>query len=76
MVKAKLHPQRSLASGPLLGIERTCMRNLLNSAEERIYFKDLQSRFLLVSAGWLATVGPGPHPRRGHREDGLRLLQQ
>jgi len=59
MVKAKLHSQRSLASGPLLGIERTCMRNLLNSAQERIYFKDLQSRFLLVSAGWLATAAPG-----------------
>jgi len=59
MVKAKLHSQRSLAGGPLLGIERTCMRNLLNSAQERIYFKDLQIRFLLVSAGWLATAAPG-----------------
>ena len=44
---------------PFAGIERICMRNLLNSTAERIYFKDLQSRFLLVSAGWLATAAPG-----------------
>ena len=35
------------------------MRNLLYSTEERVYFKDLHSRFLLVSAGWLAAVAPG-----------------
>jgi diguanylate cyclase (GGDEF)-like protein len=29
------------------------MDNLLASPEERVFFKDLQSRFLLVSAGWL-----------------------
>jgi diguanylate cyclase (GGDEF)-like protein/PAS domain S-box-containing protein len=47
--------------GRLRGIERTCMRNLLSSTEERVYFKDLQSRFLLVSAGWIAAIGPGRH---------------
>ena len=59
MDKGKLDPQTSLTSEPLLEIERICMRNLLNSTVERIYFKDLQSRFLLVSAGWLATAAPG-----------------
>jgi diguanylate cyclase (GGDEF)-like protein len=37
----------------------TCMRNLLSAAEERVYFKDLMSRFLLVSAGWVAAYAPG-----------------
>jgi diguanylate cyclase (GGDEF)-like protein/PAS domain S-box-containing protein len=37
----------------------TCMRNLLASGEEQVYFKDQQSRFLLVSAGWLANCAPG-----------------
>ncbi len=40
-------------------LERLCMENLLESHEERLYFKDLNSRFLLVSAGWLATEAPG-----------------
>jgi diguanylate cyclase (GGDEF)-like protein/PAS domain S-box-containing protein len=40
-------------------LERVCMRNLLSSSEERVYFKDLQSRFLLVSAGWLEAEGEG-----------------
>jgi diguanylate cyclase (GGDEF)-like protein/PAS domain S-box-containing protein len=35
------------------------MRNLLGAREERFFFKDLQSRFLLVSEGWLAAVGHG-----------------
>jgi diguanylate cyclase (GGDEF)-like protein len=34
-------------------IERLCMSNLLASSEERIFFKDRESRFLFVSAGWL-----------------------
>jgi diguanylate cyclase (GGDEF)-like protein/PAS domain S-box-containing protein len=40
-------------------IERICMRNLLGSSEERIFFKDRESRFLSVSAGWLAAYCDG-----------------
>ena len=36
-----------------------CMRNLLSAAEERVYFKDLMSRFLFVSQGWIAAYAPG-----------------
>jgi diguanylate cyclase (GGDEF)-like protein/PAS domain S-box-containing protein len=39
--------------------ELACMRNLLASPEERVFFKDRESRFLAVSAGWLTTVAPG-----------------
>jgi diguanylate cyclase (GGDEF)-like protein len=35
------------------------MRNLLVAREERLFFKDLDSRFLLVSDGWLESVGRG-----------------
>ena len=40
-------------------IERLCMRSLLANPEERVFVKDRQSRFLLVSAGWLASFAPG-----------------
>ena len=40
-------------------LELTCMSNLLSANWERVYFKDLQSRFLLVSAGWIAAYAPG-----------------
>jgi PAS domain S-box-containing protein len=32
-------------------IERMCLRNLMTSHEERVYFKDREGRFLAVSAG-------------------------
>ena len=35
-----------------------CMNNLL-AADVRVYFKDQLSRFLFVSAGWLAAYAPG-----------------
>ena len=57
-VKAKLRPKGSQESEPLRGTERTCMRNLLATTEERVYFKDERSRFLLVSAGWIAAITP------------------
>jgi PAS domain S-box-containing protein len=40
-------------------LELACMRNLLESPAERVFFKDLQSRFVLVSSGWLTAVAPG-----------------
>ncbi len=40
-------------------VEQACLRGLLCSSEERIFFKDRQSRYLLVSAGWLAAEGQG-----------------
>jgi diguanylate cyclase (GGDEF)-like protein len=40
-------------------IERICARNLLASSEERIFFKDRESRFLSVSVGWLAAYRDG-----------------
>lgn len=36
-----------------------CMRNLLSATEERVYFKDLMSRFLFVSEGWIDAYAPG-----------------
>jgi PAS domain S-box-containing protein len=48
-----------LGVGPRKEIERLCMANLLSSTEERAFFKDLDSRFMLVSAAWLASVAPG-----------------
>src|SRR5579875_709949 len=40
----------------------TCMENLLVATEERVYFKDRLSRFLFVSAGWIAAYAPGRDP--------------
>jgi PAS domain S-box-containing protein len=34
------------------------MTNLLSNSKERVYFKDVMSRFLFVSEGWLAEVAP------------------
>lgn len=39
--------------------EWLCLRNLLSAPAERVFFKDLEGRFLLVSDGWLAAVGRG-----------------
>ncbi len=36
-------------------LKLTCMENLLATSEARIYFKDLESRFILVTAGCDAT---------------------
>jgi diguanylate cyclase (GGDEF)-like protein/PAS domain S-box-containing protein len=40
-------------------IERLCIRNLVASSEERLFFKDLDGRFALVSAGFARALGQG-----------------
>jgi diguanylate cyclase (GGDEF)-like protein/PAS domain S-box-containing protein len=59
MVKRKLHPQPLQESELLRDLKLTCIDNLLSTTEARVYFKDLHSRFLLVSAGCIATATPG-----------------
>ena len=55
---AELPPPGRGESGPLRELKLTCMSNLLSCTAERVYFKDLQSRFLFVSAGWIAACAP------------------
>jgi PAS domain S-box-containing protein len=40
-------------------LKLTCMTNLLSATGERVYFKDLLSRFMYVSDGWIAAYAPG-----------------
>jgi diguanylate cyclase (GGDEF)-like protein/PAS domain S-box-containing protein len=40
-------------------LERMCTRNLLAASQERVFFKDLESRFILVSAGFLLDQAQG-----------------
>ena len=40
------------------GLGTSCVRSLLASPHERVWFKDLQSRFTLVSEGWLSALAP------------------
>lgn len=59
MAEAQAAPQGDPDSEHLRELKLTCMANLLSATEERVYFKDLESRFLFVSAGWLAAYAPG-----------------
>jgi PAS domain S-box-containing protein len=59
MAKAKAAPEGHADSEPMRELMLTCMRNLLAATEERVYFKDLESRFIFVSAGWIAAYTPG-----------------
>ena len=49
-------------------LEQICVRNLLATPEDRVFFKDLESRFLLVSKGW-----PGPRARVHRRRTGRHV---
>jgi two-component system sensor histidine kinase/response regulator len=57
LVDLRSDPRSSFSSRA--EIERLCMGNLLANPEERVFFKDRESRFLLVSAGWLAALAQG-----------------
>ena len=59
MVTARPQPEGPRGSDPRRSLELTCMSNLLSTSEERVYFKDRLSRFLLVSEGWIAAYAPG-----------------
>jgi PAS domain S-box-containing protein len=53
-------PEPPLPGGdPLRDLKLTCMSNLLAASDERVYFKDLLSRFLFVSAGFIDAYAPG-----------------
>ena len=58
---AKTTPHQSGPAGSesLRELKLICLSNLLASTEERVYFKDLMSRFLFVSDGWIEAVAPG-----------------
>ncbi len=58
---AKTTPQQPGPAGSesLRDLKLICLSNLLASTEERVYFKDLMSRFLFVSEAWVQAVAPG-----------------
>ena len=58
MAEAKLPEHTSWESETFRELELTCMGDLLSTTEERVYFKDVRRRFLLVSAGWIAAISP------------------
>jgi len=54
-----MQPSTPLAFSSREELERLCIENLLTAAEERVFFKDLEGRYIMVSAGWLAAEGGG-----------------
>jgi PAS domain S-box-containing protein len=58
-VRVDLPAQRRKESESRRELELTCMSNLLSASAARVYFKDLQNRFLLVSVGWIDAYAPG-----------------
>src|SRR5437879_4343770 len=63
MAEVTTAAQEDPDSERLRELKLTCMANLLSATEERVYFKDLESRFLFISAGWLAAYAPGRSAR-------------
>jgi two-component system, sensor histidine kinase and response regulator len=59
MARAELRPLVEHEHLPSPELMLICMTNLLATTEERVYFKDLLSRFLFVSEGWIAAYAPG-----------------
>ena len=59
MVKTRLPGHEPRESERLRDLKLTCMNNLLSADQGRVYFKDRLSRFLFVSAGWVAAYAPG-----------------
>ncbi len=59
MTDAQAHPARAALSLSHAEIERVCFYNMIGNPQERFFFKDSESRFLLVSDGWLAAFGEG-----------------
>jgi len=59
MVNARLHPSLKPETEDMRDRKLTCMDNLLSAGDAIVYFKDRQSRFLFVSAGWIANAVPG-----------------
>ena len=59
IAKTKPQPPGQAGGESLRELKLTCLSNLLASTEERVYFKDLMSRFLFVSEGWIEAVAPG-----------------
>jgi PAS domain S-box-containing protein len=66
-ISAARHDARDVASSSEIELDRlsrtelegVCMHNLLGARQARVFFKDLEGRFLLVSEGWLAAEGQG-----------------
>ena len=56
---ATLQPPGRLDSDQQRQLKLICMNSLLGAMEERVFFKDRLSRFLFVSAGWIAAYAPG-----------------
>ncbi|HXR23499.1 MAG TPA: GGDEF domain-containing protein [Acidimicrobiales bacterium] len=59
MVNAQLHPRLKPQTEEMRDLKLTCMDNLLAANDAIVYFKDRDSRFLFVSAGWIANAVPG-----------------
>jgi hypothetical protein len=59
---AKAQPLTQLDADQQRQLKILCMKNLLATAAERVYFKDALSRFIFVSAGWAAAYTRANRP--------------